>query len=190
METVAIDSLESFKQNGFSLHEVTRNLHENGPVGIMTDYEDKFFNQGLNMNRCVARLMPKEAEEMKYTPKDGYVEFIPEDDFDLPRIFECGQCFRWNADENGVYTGVAFGRAAKIRREGDKVIISGSVQDFEDIWREYFEMCIRDRPDFDSRNFVFKNLSGMIKSIPRFEVDFRQTADPNIKHPYVRDTEA
>lgn len=77
---------------------------------------------------------------MKYTPKDGYVEFIPEDDFDLPRIFECGQCFRWNADENGVYTGVAFGRAAKIRREGDKVIISGSVQDFEDIWREYFDL--------------------------------------------------
>ena len=77
---------------------------------------------------------------MKYTPKDGYVEFIPEDDFDLPRIFECGQCFRWNADENGVYTGVAFGRAAKIRREGDKVIISGSVQDFEDIWREYLDL--------------------------------------------------
>lgn len=55
-------SLESFKQNGFSLYEVTRNLHENGPVGIMTDYEEKFFNQGLNINRCVARLMPKEAE--------------------------------------------------------------------------------------------------------------------------------
>jgi N-glycosylase/DNA lyase len=28
--------------------------------------------------------------------------------FDLVHIFECGQCFRWNADEQGVYTGVAW----------------------------------------------------------------------------------
>lgn len=77
---------------------------------------------------------------MKYAQKDECVEFIPEDDFDLPRIFECGQCFRWNTDENGVYTGVAFGRAAKIRQEGEKFIISGSAQDFEDIWRGYFDL--------------------------------------------------
>ncbi len=49
-------SLGAFSQNGFSLHEVTRDLHHDGPTGIMTDYEEKFFNQGMTINRCVARL--------------------------------------------------------------------------------------------------------------------------------------
>ena len=46
------------------------------------------------------------------------------------------------------------------------------------------------QPDFDHRNFGFKSLSAMIKSIERFEIDFRQTTDPNIKHVFVRDKEA
>ena len=54
-------SLETFEQNGFELSEVTRNLHENGPVGIMTDYEEKFYSQGLPINRCVAKLVTKES---------------------------------------------------------------------------------------------------------------------------------
>jgi len=47
-------SLKSFERNGFSLREVTRDLHGDGPKGIMTDYEEKFYAQGLKINRCVA----------------------------------------------------------------------------------------------------------------------------------------
>lgn len=47
-------SLEQFEACGWTLREVTRDLHENGPVGIMTDYEAKFVSQGLKINRCVA----------------------------------------------------------------------------------------------------------------------------------------
>ena len=36
-------SLEEFERCGYILSEVTRDLHANGPVGIMTDYEKKFF---------------------------------------------------------------------------------------------------------------------------------------------------
>ena len=49
-------SLEQFAENGFALSEVTRDLHENGPCGVMTDYEAKFYEQGVKINRCVARL--------------------------------------------------------------------------------------------------------------------------------------
>ena len=55
---------------------------------------------------------------------------------------------------------------------------------------ELGNLLIKKQPDFDHRNFGFKSLSAMIKSIDRFEVEFRQTADPNIKHPYVKDREA
>lgn len=47
-------SVEQFQTNGWTLREVTRNLHENGPVGIMTDYETKFYEQGVTINRLVA----------------------------------------------------------------------------------------------------------------------------------------
>ena len=46
-------SLTQFPEAGYSLSEVTRNLHGNGIQGIMTDYEEKFHNQGVLINRCV-----------------------------------------------------------------------------------------------------------------------------------------
>ncbi len=45
-------SLEEFAFCDLELHNVTRNLHENGPVGIMTDYEAKFHELGTPINRC------------------------------------------------------------------------------------------------------------------------------------------
>jgi len=49
-------SLEEFARSGYVVSEVTRDLHINGPVGIMTDYEKKFYEQGIRINRCVATL--------------------------------------------------------------------------------------------------------------------------------------
>ncbi len=50
-------SVREFPQAGFALSEVTRNLHENGPQGVMTDYEAKFYEQGLPINRCVGTMV-------------------------------------------------------------------------------------------------------------------------------------
>ena len=55
---------------------------------------------------------------------------------------------------------------------------------------ELGNLILKKQPDFDHRNFGYKSLSSMIKSIDRFEIDFRQTTDPNIKHVFVRDKEA
>ena len=77
---------------------------------------------------------------MKYRQKENEIEITELDDFDLARIFECGQCFRWNADGEGVYTGVAMNRVAKIRRHGDSILITSSPEDFESIWRGYFDL--------------------------------------------------
>ena len=53
-------SVEEIPQFGFSLSEVTTDLHADGPVGVMTDYEAKFFGEGKNINRCVATMVPWE----------------------------------------------------------------------------------------------------------------------------------
>lgn len=47
-------SLEQFQSEGWTLREVTRDLHADGPVGVMTDYEAKFYEQGVTINRLVA----------------------------------------------------------------------------------------------------------------------------------------
>lgn len=45
-------SLEEFAACKMPVQNVTRNLHENGPVGIMTGYEEKFYQLGTPINRC------------------------------------------------------------------------------------------------------------------------------------------
>lgn len=47
-------SIEQFTAEGWKLSELTHDLHSQGTVGIMTDYEAKFCEQGLKINRLVA----------------------------------------------------------------------------------------------------------------------------------------
>ena len=56
-------SLFQFPRAGYTLSEVTRDLHAGGVCGVMTDYEEKFHNLGTPINRCVAtvgELPPRE----------------------------------------------------------------------------------------------------------------------------------
>mgnify|MGYP000222686960 CR=1 FL=1 len=59
-------SLEEFQALDFPVRAVTWNLHEHGPVGIMTDYEEKFYRSGLPIHRCEATAHPIEATEVAY----------------------------------------------------------------------------------------------------------------------------
>ena len=64
-------SLLEFPAAGYALSQVTRNLHENGPQGVMTDYEAKFYAEGKNINRCVATMQPWEEPEEEDTPEEA-----------------------------------------------------------------------------------------------------------------------
>lgn len=46
-------SLFQFPKAGYTLSEVTRDLHQRGVCGVMTDYEEKFYSLGTPINRCV-----------------------------------------------------------------------------------------------------------------------------------------
>ena len=51
-------SLFQFPKAGYTLSEVTRDLHGEGIQGIMTDYEEKFHSQGNPIHRCVGTMGP------------------------------------------------------------------------------------------------------------------------------------
>ena len=60
-------SVEEFAACGLEVKNLTRNLHENGIVGIMTGYEEKFHALGTPINRCevVCKpfVLPKEEKK-------------------------------------------------------------------------------------------------------------------------------
>ena len=64
-------SLFQFPRAGFTLSQVTRDLHAGGVCGVMTDYEEKFHSLGTPINRCVAAVAPlPEPEEPSETPEN------------------------------------------------------------------------------------------------------------------------
>jgi len=79
------------------------------------------------------------GKQMKVFKRNGEIELAGVSDFDLVKTFECGQCFRWDADDNGAYVGIAHERVVRLRQSGDSVFISGSIDDFESVWRGYFD---------------------------------------------------
>ena len=71
-------SLFQFPKAGYELREVTRDLHANGICGIMTDYEEKFYNLGTPINRCVGvKLHREEPPAAETTPE---AETAPRED--------------------------------------------------------------------------------------------------------------
>lgn len=70
------------------------------------------------------------------------------DSFELKDIFECGQCFRWNKEDDESYTGV-FGRnVLNVKKEENQIMFQGiceeniekTVQNYFDLNRNYKEI--------------------------------------------------
>jgi len=61
--------------------------------------------------------------------------------FELKDIFECGQCFRWNKQEDGSYTGVFGQNVLNVKKDKNDVIFQGICQNaIEPSVEEYFDL--------------------------------------------------
>ena len=61
--------------------------------------------------------------------------------FEPVHIFECGQCFRWNKEENGSYSGVFKNNVLNVKKEDNKIIFKGICEgDIEEVCRDYFDL--------------------------------------------------
>lgn len=77
-----------------------------------------------------------EIKVIKY--EDGIV-FQGVRDFELNHTFDCGQCFRWKADMDGSYLGVASDKAVRIFKRDEDVYLKGSNLDDIEFWINYFD---------------------------------------------------
>lgn len=62
--------------------------------------------------------------------------------FNLKDIFECGQCFRWNEQEDGSYTGIWKENVVNIKKEGRDYVFTGICKtgNLEEEIHTYFDM--------------------------------------------------
>ncbi len=67
------------------------------------------------------------------------------DSFELKDIFDCGQCFRWNEQQDGSYTGVFGENVLNVSKVGNDVVFKGickenikeTVENYFDLNRDY-----------------------------------------------------
>ena len=61
--------------------------------------------------------------------------------FEPVHIFECGQCFRWNKEEDGSYTGVIKNSVINVKKLGKNVEFTGVCdRNIKEICEEYFNL--------------------------------------------------
>lgn len=78
---------------------------------------------------------------MKITQINNSVIVDGINDFDAAHTFMCGQCFRWEAQDDGSYTGVAFSKAVNIScSEGSLVIKNITLDEFNSQWKYYLDL--------------------------------------------------
>lgn len=81
---------------------------------------------------------------MKYEIVGKNVEITEFGEFNLEETFDCGQCFRWQRVNENTFDGVAFNRYLQICEKEDKVVlINTSREDFDIIWRKYFDLDLK-----------------------------------------------
>ena len=63
------------------------------------------------------------------------------DTFNMQHIFECGQCFRWNKQEDSSYTGIFKNNVLNVKEENGQVIFKGICNgDIKRIVTDYFDL--------------------------------------------------
>lgn len=83
--------------------------------------------------------------------------------FELKDIFDCGQCFRWNKEDDGSYTGIFGHNVINVSKNGKDVTFKGVCErNIENICRSYFDL---DRNYEEIKNKLSKIDEHMKKSI-------------------------
>ena len=61
--------------------------------------------------------------------------------FEPKHIFECGQCFRWNIEDDVSYTGVVRNNVLNVKKEENSIVIKGMCEDnLEELCKDYFDL--------------------------------------------------
>ena len=84
-----------------------------------------------------------------------------QDSFELKDIFECGQCFRWNEQEDGSYTGVIKNAILNVKKENENIIFTGICEeDIKSLIEYYFDL----NTDYEKIKQKLSNIDEYLKT--------------------------
>ena len=73
--------------------------------------------------------------------KEQYYVLENEKSFNLKDIFECGQCFRWNKEDDESYTGIFENNVINVQSNGSKIIFKGICKEnIQKVVTNYFDL--------------------------------------------------
>ena len=76
--------------------------------------------------------------------ENGLTRLINAKNFMPDQVFDCGQCFRFDKNENGRYCGVAKGRYIEVEKQNNDILLHNcNESDYRSIFSDFFDM------DFD-----------------------------------------
>jgi len=82
------------------------------------------------------------------------------DSFEPKHIFECGQCFRWNKNEDGSYTGVFGNNVINVNKINQEIIFQGICDgDIKNICENYFDL----KRDYEKIKSNLSNIDNHMK---------------------------
>lgn len=82
--------------------------------------------------------------------------------FSAALSLDCGQAFRWSADENGLWHGVAFGKALTLaEKDGEVTLFNVDEEEFQSVWKNYFDL---DR-DYESIKAAYSEDESLKKAV-------------------------
>ena len=80
---------------------------------------------------------------MEYIKTNRGIEIRIGKCFDLKNTFECGQCFRWNENTDGSYSGIVGNQYTTVFRDGGFIVIENADEtDYQNIWEKYFDLNV------------------------------------------------
>lgn len=107
---------------------------------------------------------------MKWYEDNGTVVVKNITSLDLAQTLDCGQSFRWEQNDDNSFTGVAFGKAVTVSiKDGDLYIKNASGDDFEKIWRSYFDLEL----DYDKIRTQISEIHPILKEASQYAPGIR-----------------
>ncbi len=88
-----------------------------------------------------------------------------QESFILKDIFECGQCFRWNKEDDESYTGIIKDAIINVRKQNDEIVFKGICKgNLKDIVTDYFDL----KTDYMSYKNKLKKIDCYLKQSIEF----------------------
>lgn len=88
--------------------------------------------------------------------------------FNLDETLDCGQAFRWTKHEN-TWQGAAFGKVLNVYQDGENIVFDCNKEDFENIWREYFDL----NTDYEKIKTELCEMNEVLKEAAQFAPGIR-----------------